>query len=86
MALSAQIHEVTIIEFKPGNDEDLSLLKSFGLPASVLDFYGKWEPRMPRNTELTMDIKTRLFSIKGIQAEIEELEPSCYLKKYGYEC
>jgi len=79
-----KITEKDGITFNPSKEKDLELLKKFNLPESITDFYKEFEPKMPDDIDVCMDIHIRLHPIKSIEAECEELEPSCYLKNYGY--
>jgi hypothetical protein len=72
------------ITFKPASSEDLDILKQYGLPQSILDFYSKYEPNLPEDPDEMMEISIRLHCIGNIQYEVENLEPSCYLKEFGY--
>lgn len=72
------------ISFNAASAKSLTFLKSYNLPRAIIEFYSKYEPRMPKDLDAYMDINIRLLSIKQIKGENELLEPSCYLTDFGY--
>ena len=76
--LIEQIAEQTGVAFRAASPFELSKLEAFGLPQSVIDFYGAFEPAECAGEEI------RLWPIEHILEENEALVPGCYVSKHGY--
>ena len=76
--LIAQITEQSGVAFRAASPFDLSKLEALGLPQSVLDFYGAYEPSE------CVECQVRLWPIEHILEENEALVPGCYASKHGY--
>ncbi len=73
-----QIAEQTGVAFRAASPFELSKLETLGLPQSVIDFYGSFEPSERAGEEF------RLWPIEHILEENEALTPGCYVSKHGY--
>ena len=76
--LIERITEQTGVTFRPASPFELSKLEALGLPQSVIDFYGAFEPTERAGEEF------RLWPIEHILEENEALVPGCYTSKHGY--
>ncbi len=77
-SLIEQIAGQTGVVFRAASPFELSKLEDLGLPQSVVDFYGLFEPSECAGEDV------RLWPIEHILEENEALIPGCYVSKHGY--
>ena len=73
-----RIAQQTTTRFSPASAEDLSALRTLGLPESVMTFFGRYAP------EDCAEGKVRLWPIAHILEENRDYVPGVYIAPLGY--